>query len=404
MIERLAQIAHIESLMEQSPIVGIIGARQVGKTTMTYEIEKKWDAPVTRFDCEDPDDLARLNNPKLALKNLTGLVIIDEIQRKPDLFPLLRVLVDRKTNKTQFLILGSASPKLLKQSSESLAGRISYFMLNGFSLNEVGVENEVKLWMRGGFPRSFLARSEVASVTWRKDFIRTFLERDIPQLGFSIPAITLRRFWNMLAHYHGQIWNGSELGRAFGISHASVKRYVDLLTDALVVWQLKPWYQNIRKRQVKAPKVYIKDSGILHGLLGIQTFSGLENHPKIGASWEGFVLSEILSQLNIDSDDAYFWATHSGAELDLLVFINGQPFGFEIKRTTAPKMTPSMKHSLESLSLKKLFVIHAGEHEFYLHEKIKAIPLNRIQYLTSLIHHPQINTDNPKFSMRKRGY
>ena len=382
MIERLAQIDHIKSLLSQNPIVAIIGARQVGKTTITYEIEKHWKAPSTRFDCEDPDDLVRLNEPKLALKNLSGLVIIDEIQRKPDLFPLLRVLVDRENNKATFLILGSASPNLLKQSSESLAGRISYFNLNGFSLIEVGQENESKLWIRGGFPRSYLAQTDKASVTWRKDFIRTFLERDIPQLGFNIPAITLRRFWTMLAHYHGQIWNGSELGRAFGMTHASVKRYVDLLSDALVVWQLKPWFQNIGKRQVKAPKVYIKDSGILHGLLGIETMNGLENHPKIGASWEGFILSEILEKLSIEPDDAYFWATHSGAELDLLVFVDGHPYGFEVKRTTAPKITPSMKNSLNDLSLKKLFVIHAGEHEFDLSEDIRAIPSHQIHSLS----------------------
>ena len=382
MIERLAQIDHIKSLLSQNPIVAIIGARQVGKTTITYEIEKHWKAPSTRFDCEDPHDLVRLNEPKLALKNLSGLVIIDEIQRKPDLFPLLRVLVDRENNKATFLILGSASPNLLKQSSESLAGRISYFNLNGFSLIEVGQENESKLWIRGGFPRSYLAQTDKASVTWRKDFIRTFLERDIPQLGFNIPAITLRRFWTMLAHYHGQIWNGSELGRAFGMTHASVKRYVDLLSDALVVWQLKPWFQNIGKRQVKAPKVYIKDSGILHGLLGIETMNGLENHPKIGASWEGFILSEILEKLSIEPDDAYFWATHAGAELDLLVVVDGHPYGFEVKRTTAPKITPSMKNSLNDLSLKKLFVIHAGEHEFDLNEDIRAIPSHQIHSLS----------------------
>lgn len=381
MIERLYQIEQIKSLLDHSPVVAIIGARQVGKTTITFEIEKKWNTPITRFDCEDPDDLARLDEPSLALKNLTGLVIIDEIQRKPDLFPILRVLVDRKDNKVQFMILGSASPKLLKQSSESLAGRISYFTLNGFSLNEVGIENEIKLWIRGGFPRSYLAQSEKASVSWRKNFIRTFLERDIPQLGFNIPAIALRRFWQMLAHYHGQVWNGSELGRALGLSHASVKRYVDLLTDALVVWQLKPWFQNMGKRQVKAPKVYIKDTGILHGLFGIESFNGLEIHPKIGASWEGFVISEILSNLNIEPDDAYFWSTYAGAELDLLVFVDGQPYGFEIKRTTTPKVTPSMRHSLSDLSLKHLFVIHAGEYEYDLNEQIKAIPFNHLHRL-----------------------
>lgn len=381
LIPRTYHVSQIMSRMEQNPVVAIIGARQVGKTTITHEIATLIKMPIHRFDLEDPEDLARLNEPKLALKDLTGLVIIDEIQRKPELFPLLRVLADRDDKAAQFLILGSASPKLLKQSSESLAGRISYYSLNGFAVDEIDSKDELKLWIRGGFPRSYLASSEKESFAWRKDFIRTFLERDIPQLGFHIPAMTLHRFWNMLAHYHGQIWNGSELGRAFGMSHASVKRYVDLLTDALVVWQLKPWYQNMRKRQVKAPKVYIRDSGILHGLLGIESFLALEKHPKIGASWEGFVLSELLHQLKVEPSEAYFWATHAGAELDLLVFINGQPIGFEIKRTTSPKMTPSINNSLTDLKLDRLFVIHAGDHEFQIHEKVNAIPMASIQNL-----------------------
>ena len=381
LIPRTYHVSQIMSRMEQNPVVAIIGARQVGKTTITHEIATLIKMPIHRFDLEDPEDLAPLNEPKLALKDLTGLVIIDEIQRKPELFPLLRVLADRDDKAAQFLILGSASPKLLKQSSESLAGRISYYSLNGFAVDEIDSKDELKLWIRGGFPRSYLASSEKESFAWRKDFIRTFLERDIPQLGFHIPAITLHRFWNMLAHYHGQIWNGSELGRAFGMSHASVKRYVDLLTDALVVWQLKPWYQNMSKRQVKAPKVYIRDSGILHGLLGIESFLALEKHPKIGASWEGFVLSELLHQLKVEPSEAYFWATHAGAELDLLVFINGQPIGFEIKRTTSPKMTPSINNSLTDLKLDRLFVIHAGDHEFQIHEKVNAIPMASIQNL-----------------------
>jgi len=381
LIPRTYHVSQIMSRMEQNPVVAIIGARQVGKTTITHEIATLIKMPIHRFDLEDPEDLARLNGPKLALKDLTGLVIIDEIQRKPELFPLLRVLADRDDKAAQFLILGSASPKLLKQSSESLAGRISYYSLNGFAVDEIDSKDELKLWIRGGFPRSYLASSEKESFAWRKDFIRTFLERDIPQLGFHIPAMTLHRFWNMLAHYHGQIWNGSELGRAFGMSHASVKRYVDLLTDALVVWQLKPWYQNMSKRQVKAPKVYIRDSGILHGLLGIESFLALEKHPKIGASWEGFVLSELLHQLKVEPSEAYFWATHAGAELDLLVFINGQPIGFEIKRTTSPKMTPSINNSLTDLKLDRLFVIHAGDHEFQIHEKVNAIPMASIQNL-----------------------
>ena len=381
LIPRTYHVSQIMSRMEQNPVVAIIGARQVGKTTITHEIATLIKMPIHRFDLEDPEDLARLNEPKLALKDLTGLIIIDEIQRKPELFPLLRVLADRDDKAAQFLILGSASPKLLKQSSESLAGRISYYSLNGFAVDEIDSKDELKLWIRGGFPRSYLASSEKESFAWRKDFIRTFLERDIPQLGFHISAMTLHRFWNMLAHYHGQIWNGSELGRAFGMSHASVKRYVDLLTDALVVWQLKPWYQNMSKRQVKAPKVYIRDSGILHGLLGIESFLALEKHPKIGASWEGLGLSELLHQLKVEPSEAYFWATHAGAELDLLVFINGQPIGFEIKRTTSPKMTPSINNSLTDLKLDRLFVIHAGDHEFQIHEKVNAIPMASIQNL-----------------------
>ena len=378
-IQRSIPLARILLALDQNPIVAIIGARQVGKTTITYEIEKIFDGTVHRFDLEDPEDLARLEEPKLALQDLKGLIIIDEIQRKPELFPLLRVLVDRSENQAQFLVLGSASPELLKQSSESLAGRISYQTLSGFTSDEIVLKDYAKLWLRGGFPRSYLASSDAASLNWRKDFIRTFLERDIPQMGFSIPAITLSRFWNMLAHYHAQIWNGSELARAFGISQPSVKRYVDLLTDALVVWQLKPFYQNISKRQVKAPKIYIKDSGLLHSLLGIGSLLDLERHPKIGASWEGFIVGEILHQLNIEPSEAYFWATHAGAELDLLVFIKGKPIGFEIKRTASPKVTPSMRISIADLNLDQLFVIHAGDHEFKMAQKIFAIPMSRLK-------------------------
>ncbi|MEA1875784.1 MAG: ATP-binding protein [Bacteroidota bacterium] len=378
-ISRPTQLSRIINALDHNPVVAIIGARQVGKTTITYEIEKYFDGTVYRFDLEDPEDLARLDEPKLALQNLNGLIIIDEVQRKPEIFPLLRVLVDRRGNDTQFLVLGSASPALLKQSSESLAGRISYQTLSGFTLDEVSEEDATRLWTRGGFPRSFLADSDANSMRWRKNFIRTFLERDIPQMGFSIPSVTLSRFWNMLAHYHAQIWNGSELARAFGISQPSVKRYVDLLTDSLVVWQLKPWFQNISKRQVKAPKVYITDSGILHGLLGIGSMSDLQKHPKIGASWEGFILGEILNQLNIEPSDAYFWSTHTGAELDLLVFIDGKPVGFEIKRTVSPKITTSMKICISDLNLDMLLVIHAGDHEFQMHEKIYAVPMTELK-------------------------
>jgi hypothetical protein len=328
---------------------------------------------------EDIDDLARLDEPKLALSKLSGLVIIDEIQLRPDLFPLLRVLVDRPDKPARFLILGSASPHLLKQSSESLAGRIVYYELPGFSMAEVG--DSETLWRRGGFPLSFLASSEQRSVNWRRDFIRTFLERDIPQLGIRISPVTLQRFWRMLAHYHGQLWNGNELGRAFGVSHTTVRNYLDVLSGALVVRQLQPWHENLAKRQVKAPKIYLADSGLLHSLLGIGTQEDLEGHPKVGASWEGFVIQELIQRLDAQPEECFFWATHSGAELDLLLVRGREKLGFEVKRTTAPRLTPSMRSAIESLKLDRLVVIHAGEHTFPLGDRIDAFPLDRLQDL-----------------------
>ena len=380
-VPRKQHIANVMEALTHTPVVAIIGARQVGKTTLAREIAKEYGTTVTCFDLEDPDDLARLAEPKLALQNQTGLIIIDEIQRRPDLFPVLRVLVDRPDDATRFLILGSAAPDLLKQSSESLAGRILYYALDGFDLGETGIDDLDKLWLRGGFPRSFLAPSLKVSYTWRKSFIQTFLERDIPQLGFHIPASTLHRFWGMLAHYHAQTWNGNELARAFGISHTAVRRYLDLLTGSLVVWQLQPWHANLGKRQVKSPKVYISDSGLLHTLLGIRTNLELERHPKIGASWEGYVLKEILRRMKTDPSECFFWATHAGAELDLLIVRGEKRIGFEIKRTTAPSVTPSMRISIKDLKLEKLVVIHAGEQEFRLHDHIEAVPLKKLGML-----------------------
>lgn len=378
MIDRDRELRTLRGLLRRHPVVGIIGARQVGKTTLGRLLVKKIKGPSSYFDLENPGDLARLEDPMLALKGLKGLVVIDEIQRRPNLFQVLRVLVDRPKSTTRFLVLGSASPDLLRQGSETLAGRIFYHELGGFSLDEVGAENHMRLWLRGGFPRSYLARSHAGSDEWRRGFIRTFLERDVPQLGITIRSITLHRFWTMLAHYHGQIWNTSEFARSFGVADTTVRNYLDLLTSALVVRQLLPWHENISKRQVRAPKVYVADSGVLHTLLNLRTQTDLEGHPKVGASWEGFVLGQIIRQLRTRPDECYFWATHGGAELDLLVVSGQQRLGFEVKRTSSPRLTPSMRNALIDLKLRRLNVIHAGEQTFPLGKKVRAVALSRL--------------------------
>jgi predicted AAA+ superfamily ATPase len=376
-VPRQYHVNIIREALERSPVVAILGPRQVGKTTLAREIAALYDKEdTTHFDLEDMDDLARLNEPKLALERLRGLIVIDEIQLRPELFPFLRVLADRPGTPARYLVLGSASPHLLRQSSESLAGRIVYHELEGFCRDEVQ-ESEM-LWRRGGFPASYLARSEQASVLWRRDFVRTFLERDIPQLGIRIPATTLHRFWRMIAHYHGQTWNGNELARAFGVSHTTVRNYLDLLSGALVVRQLLPWHENLGKRQVKAPKIYLSDSGILHSLLGIQSQDDLLHHPKSGASWEGFVIKEIIHLLGATHEECYFWATHSGAELDLLIIRGSRRLGFEIKLTTSPRLTASMRSAIESLKLERLVVVHAGEHVFPMADRIDAVPFSRL--------------------------
>lgn len=378
MIDRKKEKEELGGLLERHRIVGIIGARQVGKSTLVEEYLKTVSVPTHIFDMENPEDEARLSEPMLALKGLTGIVVIDEVQRYPDLFPVLRVLADRKPNPAQFLVLGSASPELLKQSSESLAGRIFYHELGGFSLEEVGDENADKLWLRGGLPRAYLARSQRESFECRTGYVRTFLEKDLPQLGISVSASTMRRFWIMLAHYHAQTWNSSEFARSFGVADTTVRNYLDQLTSALVVRQLQPWHENISKRQVKSPKVYIADSGILHALLNLPDRADLEAHPKCGASWEGFAIDQIIRHLGARPEECHFWATHGGAELDLLIVRGRKRYGFEIKRTTAPKVTPSMRHALEDLNLTSLDVIHAGDHTFPLTEKIRAVPLRHL--------------------------
>jgi hypothetical protein len=314
----------------------------------------------------------------MALKGLKGIVVIDEIQRYPDVFPAIRVLADRPRSPARFIILGSASPSLLKQSSETLAGRIIYHELNGFALDEIGINKAQTLWVRGSFPRSFLAPSSNVSYDWRRGFIKTFIERDLPQLGINIRSNTLYRFWSMVAHYHGQIWNYSEFARAFGVADTTVRHYLDILTATFVLRQLLPWHENISKRQVKAPKVYVKDTGLLHTLLNIRTMDDLQKNPKIGASWEGFVLEQIIRQLNASPEECFFWATHGGAELDLLIVRGNKRLGFEIKLTSSPRITPSMKSAIATLKLSELVVIHAGEETFPLGRKIRAVALKDI--------------------------
>jgi predicted AAA+ superfamily ATPase len=373
MIKRRYEMEILKKLLKRHPVVGVVGARQVGKTTLARAFTIESGKSISYFDLENPEDLARLSDPMLALKDLKGLVVIDEVQRLPGLFQVLRVLVDRPRLPSRFLILGSASPELLRQGSETLAGRIFYHRLNGFSLDEVGIDRHKRLWLRGGFPRSYLARTHAESEEWRRGFIQTFLERDIPQLGINIRSTTLNRFWRMLAHYHGQIWNASEFGRSFGVADTTVRNYLDLMSSGLVVQQLLPWHENISKRQVKALKVYITDSGLLHSLLNIITLNDLEGHPKLGASWEGFVLQQLIRQVKARPDECFFWATHAGAELDLFIVRGRQRLGFDIKRTSSPQVTPSMRSAINDLNLKSLNVIHAGEKTFQLDKKVRAI-------------------------------
>jgi predicted AAA+ superfamily ATPase len=372
-IAREEHLNAIRTRLAEFPVVGLIGARQVGKTTLALQLAERVEGPVTRFDLERPEDLARLDDPMLALQDLPGLVILDEVQRRPGLFPILRVLADRPRPAARFLVLGSSSPELLRPSSESLAGRIGYYELPGLRLTEVGLPNSPRLWLRGGFPRSFLADSEAASLRWRRGFIQTFLERDLPSLGIRVPAFTLHRFWRMLAHYHAQRWNGAELARAFGVSASAVRNYLDILTGSLVVRQLQPWFENIGKRQVKAPRVYLADTGLLHALLGMEDQEALEGHPKVGASWEGYVIDQLLQRLGVPWSEAFFWAAHSGAEVDLFLIHHGRRLGFEVKRTTRPTTSRSMHAAIEALRLDALQVIHAGEHSFLLREGIEAI-------------------------------
>jgi uncharacterized protein len=375
MVERRALLHRVRQALRTSPVIVLFGPRQCGKTTLARQIATAESAEY--FDLEDPVSQRRLSEPMLALRQLRGLVVIDEVQRQPGLFPILRVLADRKPLPARFLILGSASPDLLRQSSESLAGRISMIEMGGFGLSEVGLQARRRLWWRGRFPRSFLARTEAESRSWQENFIQTFLERDIREFGVNAPPMTLRRLWMMLAHYHGQLWNASELARSLGESHTTVKRHLDILTGALMVRQLQPWHENLGKRQVKSPKVFLRDTGLLHALLGVPSFRSLEGHPKLGASWEGFVIEEIL-QL-VGERDAYFWATQSGAELDLLLFVGSSRYGVEVKYADAPGLSKSMRIALDDLHLRHLFVVYPGHEAYGLSREVTVLPLEQLK-------------------------
>ena len=373
MIERPSKLKEIKNGFDRSPIVSITGLRQSGKTTIAKEFASKFSGKSTHFDLEDPRSLARLTEPMTALEGLSGLVVIDEVQRMPSLFPILRVLADRTDQPAKFLLLGSASPVLIKEISESLAGRVALSEMDGFNLQEIGAENMKNLWCRGGLPPSYLAKSDTDSLRWRQDFITLFLERDLPQFGVTIPSVTMRRFWTMLAHYHGQTWNASELAKSFDVSHAVIRKKLDILTGAFAIRQLPAWYENMGKRTVKSPKIYLRDCGLLRALLDVSSSEQLESHPKLGSSWEGFCIEQILSITG--SSNAYFWGTHAGAELDLLLLRNGKRIGVEIKYSDAPSTTRSMRSAMEDLKLDHLYVAYPGKEDYPLDNNISVMSL-----------------------------
>lgn len=379
----ILRVHHLELLKRQLanfPVVAVLGARQVGKTTLARQLETDWDGPKRHFDLEDPDDQARLADPAFVLRELKGLVVLDEIQLRPDIFSLLRVLADRPNAPARFLILGSAAPELLKHTAESLAGRVVFHELDGLAPHEIaqGVSSSDWLdtrWLRGGFPRALLADDTQLSREWRDAFIRTYLERDLPQLGINLPALTMRRFWTMLAHYHGQTWHGSELARSLGVSDKTVSRYLDILEGTFMAYRLMPWHANVGKREVKSPKVYVADTGLLHSLLGIGDQDALLAHPKCGASWEGFILREVIRRTDAKRGEAFFWGVHAGAELDLLILQDGRRLGFEIKLTRSPQVTASMRSAKEALKLDHLYVMcHGAGEPWPMSEGVTAVP------------------------------
>ncbi len=374
MIKRDHYKEQVKRALGRSRAVSLLGPRQCGKTTLARQFVDL-DSP-NYFDLEDTSSLIGLSDPKTALAPLKGLVVIDEVQRRPEIFPVLRVLLDRTPLPAKFLILGSASPDLRKQSSESLAGRLELIEMDGFNLSEVGKRKSETLWTRGGFPLSFLAKNDADSFAWRNSFIKTFLERDLREKGIDVPIVTLHRLWTMLAHSHGQIWNAAPIAASLGLSQPTIRRYLDILTSLFMVRQVQPWYANIKKRQVKAPKVYMRDTGILHALLGIKTEADLPRHPACGASWEGFVIEEVIHAT--EPDDVYYWATHQGAQIDLVLFKGARMYGVEIKRQDAPIMTPSMRIALDDLKLEHIAVVYPGSKHYGLHKKVSVVPLDQV--------------------------
>jgi predicted AAA+ superfamily ATPase len=381
MVRRNSLLSALNNALTRSRVVLLVGPRQSGKTTLARKLLDE--DSINYFDLEDPASLARLDEPMTALRPLNGLVVIDEIQRRPDLFPILRVLADRKGTPARYLILGSASGNLMRQTSESLAGRMERIVISGFSLAELGSESEQQLWLRGGLPLSFLAESDSDSLAWRKNFIQTLLERDFPQWGVRVAATALQRFLSMVAHYHGQVWNSAEPARALGVSESTTRRYLDLLTDAFMMRQLQPLHANLKKRQVKSPKIYVRDSGLLHQLLGIESMKSLYSHPKIGASWEGFMIENVLMRELYD--EVFFWATHQGAEIDLILRRGDTLYGVECKRADAPRLTRSIRIALDDLKLKHVFVIYPGTKRFPLGRQVEAVPLQALSKGQSLL-------------------
>jgi hypothetical protein len=380
MLQRKQYLEQLKKAVGRSPVTSLLGPRQCGKTTLARMFGSAGNA--TYFDLESVPDQQRLQNPELMLGSLAGLVILDEIQTKPELFSALRVLADRPGNQARFLILGSASPHIVKNVSETLAGRTEFIELTGFNLSEITPDSLDKLWLRGGFPLSYLASSEENSLVWRQGFVRTFLERDIPQLGITIPASAMRRFWTMLAHYHGQTLNASELGRSLGLSDKTIRSYLDILSGTFMVRQLQPWHENISKRQVKAPKIYFRDSGVHHTLLDVPDLHALMGHPRLGASWEGFALEQVIQLVN--PSEAYFWATHSGAEVDLFFIRGGKRYGVEFKFSEAPKISKSMRIAQADLSLDHLWIVYPGKESYPVDEKISVIPLGQIESMLAI--------------------
>ena len=370
LLERPVYLARLAEAVRRSPVVALLGPRQCGKTTLARVFSTSRSA--TWFDLESAPDRRRLENPERVLQGHDGLIVLDEVQVLPELFAAIRVLVDRTADRRRFLLLGSASPEIVRGVSETLAGRIEFVELHGFDMTEIGERPLERLWQRGGFPRSFLAQSEEDSRAWREGFVRTFLERDLPQLGVTVPAAAMRRFWTMLAHFHGQIWNASELARSMAVSDKTTRSYLDLLSGTFVIRQLQPWFENLRKRQVKAPKIYVRDSGLLHHLLTIETHDDLLSHPRVGASWEGFIIEQVLRIVR--PADSYFWATHAGAELDLLLFHRGRRYGIEVKLSEAPSTTRSMRVAISDLGLEHLWIVYPGNDEYQADDHITVLP------------------------------